>query len=127
MNNYQCHIMISNRSATHLTYDKSKLDYGEFRDGHEPATDIPPKSNDVLAFVAQGSPGMPTGTEGTVYYRFEDDQNVVLSIYFDVPTRPFSTNAVTVTSSNPDVAAMIKGFDGSGSTEACTVTIIDGR
>ena len=123
MENYQCHLSINNRAHDHLRLLKSDLDWGVFRDG--PVTDIPPLT-EVKAFVATGATG-PAGTEGTVVYQIGDDANTTVSVYFDVPTRPLSHNTVRADSSNPDVAAQVTGFDGSGSTESCTVKVIDGR
>ena len=127
MDREQCHVTISNRAATHVLYDTSDLSWGVFQDDHEPAKDIPPKANDVAAFVATGKPNLPGGTEGTVTYRFEDDQNVVLTIAWNVPATPGSSNTVSATFSDPDVAATMSGFNGSGPVEAVTITIVDGR
>lgn len=124
MENYQCHITINNRTAVHLRCQSTDLPWGTFQSG--PADDVLPKS-ETMAFVATGSPGVPAGTEGTVVYQFQDDANVTITIYWDIPTRPFSHNIVTATSSNPDVAATVEGLNGSGATEVCTVRVVDGR
>ena len=123
MENYQCHITINNRSSEHLRLLKKDLQWGEFRDG--PVSDIQPHA-ETKAFVATGSVG-PAGTEGTVVYQIGDDANTTITIYFDIPTRPLSSNTVRADTSNPDVAAQISGFDGSGATESCDIKVIDGR
>ena len=123
MENYQCHIVINNRTHDHLKLLKTDLPWGEFREG--PVADIPPQS-ETKAFVATGSVG-PAGTEGTVVYKIGDDANTTVSIYFDIPTRPLSSNTVRVDTSNPDVAGQVGGLAGKGSTESCTVKVIDGR
>jgi hypothetical protein len=121
---YQCHITINNRTTTHLKYEKTDFPWGGFVEG--PVEDIPPKS-EVKAFVAAGASFGPAGTEGTVLYRFEDDANVAVTIYFDIPTKPFSNNTVRATSSNQDVATTVEGLIGSGATESCTIRVVDGR
>lgn len=123
MENYQCHITINNRTAVHLRLNKTDVPWGEFKEG--PVDDILPKI-ETRAFVATGSIG-PAGTEGTVVYNFQDDANLTITIYWDIPTRPFSHNIVTATSSNPDIAATVEGLSGSGSTEVCMVRVVDGR
>jgi hypothetical protein len=127
MDREQCHVAISNRAATHVLYDTSNLDWGVFQNDVEPTADIPPKANDITAFIATGKPNLPGGTEGTVTYRFEDDQNVVLTIAWNVPATPGTPNTFSATFSDPDVAATVSGFNGSGSVEAVTITIVDGR
>lgn len=127
MDREQCHVTISNRAATHVLFDNADLSWGVFQDGQDPVKDIGPKANDVPAFVATGKPNLPGGSTGTVTYRFEDDQNVVLTISWDVPATPGSSNKFDATFSDPDVAATVKGFNGSGAVEAVTVTIVDGR
>lgn len=124
MDKYQCHITLNNRSTTHLKLDKTDIPWGQFKEG--PVADVAPKK-EIKAFVAQGTPFAPAGTEGTVSYRFEDDANVLIAIYFDVPSRPFSKNTVTAQSSNPDVVAKVEGFNGEGAVEVCTIYIVDGR
>jgi hypothetical protein len=121
---YQCHIIINNRTSSHLKYDKSDLPWGKFT--QDPVADIQPKS-EAKAFVATGAAGTPTGCEGTVLYRFLDDANVAVTIYYDVPFRPGSNNTIRVSTSNPDVAATLDGFNGCGSIESCTVKVVDGR
>jgi len=123
MENYQCHITINNRTPKHLRLLKTDIPWGEFRDG--PANDISPMSEGV-AFVATGVVG-PAGTEGTVVYQIGDDANATVSIYFDIPTRPLSSNTVKVDTSDENIAGQLTGFSGSGSTESCTVKVIDGR
>jgi hypothetical protein len=123
MNNYQCHITINNRSAEHLRLLKSEIPWGLFREG--PLADIAPHA-EMTAFVATGSTGL-AGTEGTVVYQLGDDANTTVSVYFNIPSRPGSSNTVTVDSSDVDVAAQLTGFNGGGATEVCTVKVIDGR
>jgi hypothetical protein len=125
MENYQCHITINNRTASHLVFDKSDLPWGKFAENAAPVRDIPPK-REVKAFVAMGSFG-PAGVEGTVIYKFQEDANLTVRIQFDVPTRPGSHNTVAATCSNQDVAANVANLIGSGSTESCTITVVDGR
>jgi len=127
MDREQCHVTISNRAATHVLFDKADLSWGVFQDGHEPVKDIGPKTNDVAAFVATGRPNLPGGSTGDVIYRFEDDQNVALTITWDVPAAPGASNKFDAAVSDPDVAATVKGFNGSGPVEAVTITIVDGR
>lgn len=123
MENYQCHIMIDNRSSEHLRLLKQDIPWGTFHVG--PEKDVRPHTS-TKAFVASGITG-PAGTEGTVVYQVGDDANVTISIYFEIPTRPMSSNTVRVDSSNPDIAAQMSGFNGSGSTEVCEIKVIDGR
>jgi|SRR5689334_9137141 len=120
---YQCHILINNRSSSHLKYDKSDLKWGKFL--QDPVADIPPKS-EAKAFVASGAYGTPSGCEGTVLYRFQDDANVAVSIEFDIPAMK-SANTVRVSTSNPDVAGTLDGFRGGGEVESCVVKVVDGR
>jgi hypothetical protein len=122
--NYQCHITINNRTDSKLIVQQSRLDYGKFMEKKSPAP-IDKKAQQ-FAFGAQGSFG-PLGTEGEVVYQFETDANCTLTIYFDVPTRPGSDNTLTVKASHPDLAAVVEGFKGSGSTEVCTIKLVDGR
>ena len=44
-----------------------------------------------------------------------------------LPAAPGSSNKFDATFSDPDVAATIKGFNGSGSVEVIAITIVDGR
>lgn len=122
--NYQCHISINNRTTSHLKYVQSDLPWGKFTQG--PVADIPPKA-EAKAFVASGAIATPTGCEGTVLYRFVDDKDIAVTIYYDVPFRPGSKNTVRVTTSHPDVAATLDGFNGGGSIESCTIKVVDGR
>ena len=126
MHNYKCDCTITNRSGSHLLHDKSDFKWGEFEDGHDPVADIPPKSSDVKAFIAEGAVGF-AGTEGTVTYRFDDDANVVVTIYWNVPTTPGTSNTVTADTSDADVAATVKGLVGTGNMESVTITVVDGR
>jgi hypothetical protein len=120
--NYKCHITIENQTSFHLKYVKSDLPWGKFVEG--PVADILP-DRVMVAFVASGSVG-PAGTEGTVWYQLGDDANKTISIYFDIPTTPFSSNTVKVDASQPKIAAMLQGFKGSGSDEACIVRVVGG-
>jgi hypothetical protein len=90
MENYQCQIMINNRARDHLKLLKTEIPWGQFREG--PVPDLPPMT-ETKAFVATGSIG-PAGTEGTVTYQIGDDANTTVSVYFDIPTRPLSSNTV---------------------------------
>lgn len=125
MENYQCHITIDNRTKYHLRLNKADLPWGKFMDKNSPVDDIPPKT-ELKAFIAQGSAG-PAGAEGTVVYNFQDDANLVVSIYFDVPTSPWKSNTVTAQTSHPDISASLSGFIGKGAVESCTVKVVDGR
>ena len=120
---YQTHITINNRTSSHLKLAKADLQWGEFN--LSPVADIPPKT-ELKAFVAQASVS-PAGIEGTVVYNFQDDANLSLSIYFDIPTSPWKSNAVAAQTSNPDISASVEGFKGKGAGEACTIKLIDGR
>jgi hypothetical protein len=124
MDNYQCHILINNRTSLHLHQLKKDLPWGRWKEG--PVDDIKPNT-ETKAFVATGAPGLPSGTEGTVVYQLGDDANTTFTIYFDIPTKPLSSNTVRVDSSDTDVAAMLSGFNGGGAVESCTVKVIDGR
>ena len=123
MENYQCHITINNRTTERLRLVRTDLPWGRFRDG--PVPEIGPKE-ERKAFVATGSIG-PAGTEGTVVYQLGDDTDVTVSVYFDIPTRPFSRNTVTADASDEDVSAKVDGLNGGGATESCTIRVIDGR
>jgi hypothetical protein len=125
MENYQCHITINNRTTSHLRLAKRELQWGKFRDGNSPVEDIPPRS-ERKSFIAQGKFG-PAGVEGTVTYQYQDDANLTLVIYFDIPTRPLSENTIRATTSDPDLGASVEGFIGKGSTESCTIKLVDGR
>jgi hypothetical protein len=125
MKNYQCHITIDNRTKYHLRLNKADLSWGEFMEKMSPVDDIPPKT-ELKAFVATGSVG-PAGTEGTVVYHFQDDANLTVSIFFDVPTTPWKSNTVAAQTSHPDISASLAGFIGKGAVESCTVKVIDGR
>jgi hypothetical protein len=123
---YQCHITINNRSTSHLVFSKSDLLWGEFIDGNSPVKDIPPKI-EVPAFKVSGAPWGAGGPEGTVTYVFQDDENIKVEIYFNVPLTPGMPNSVTARTTNSDVAATVDGLIGEGATEACTIKVIDGR
>jgi hypothetical protein len=125
MENYQCHITINNRTDSKLIVQQSRLDYGHFMDKKSPAP-IDKKAQQ-FAFAAQGSSPGIYGTEGEVVYKFETDANCTLTIYFDVPTRPGSDNTLKVKTSDVDIVAEVDGFKGSGSTEVCTIKLVDGR
>jgi len=125
MHNYSCHMQINNRTAEHLRLLKSELPWGVFTNG--PVSDVAPHQDAVTAFIATGSTG-PAGTEGTVVYQIGDDANVTVSVYFNISSNPFvSSNTVKVTTSDPDVAAQLSGFDGSVAAEVCSIKLIDGR
>jgi hypothetical protein len=120
MDNYQCHITIDNRTDSHLRLLKTDLPWGVFKTG--PEKDLVPKKS-TLAFVATGSPNVPAGAEGTVWYQVGDDANNTIKIYWDVPTTPFSKNRVTVENSKEEIMTQLTGFSGSGSVESCTVRV----
>ena len=115
-----CTITIDNGTGHHLKLLKHDLPWGKFQQG--PAKDIMPGTSQV-AFVASQNIA-PAGPEGTVWYQLGDDANKTISIYFDVPTRPFSDNRVQVdTSGDPNLSAVLSGFNGRGSDERCTVRV----
>jgi hypothetical protein len=117
----ECTITIDNGTGHHLKLLGHDLPWGEFR--QEPAKDIMPRTSQV-AFVANDRIG-PVGTEGTVWYQLGDDANKTISIYFDVPTRPFSDNKVQVdTSGDPNLSAVLSGFNGKSHDERCTVRVV---
>jgi hypothetical protein len=119
MENYKCFITIDNRTTRHLKLQKKDIPWGKFQDG--PEIDLMPQTS-KSAFVASGNPGA-AGTEGTVLYQLGDDANKTMSIYFDVPTRPFSDNRVKVDTSDPNLFAALSGFKGSGNVEVCTIRV----
>ena len=120
MENYKCFITIDNRTPQHLKLQKQDIPCGRFQEG--PEKDLMPRTS-KSAFVASGNPGL-LGTEGTVWYQLGDDANKTMSIYFDVPTRPFSDNKVNVDTSDPNLAAVLSGFKGSGNVEVCTIRVV---
>jgi hypothetical protein len=120
MENYKCFITIHNLTSQHLKLVKQEIPWGRFQEG--PEKDLMPHTQ-RSAFVASGNPG-PAGTEGTVWYQFGDDANKTMSIYFDVPTRPLSDNKVNVDTSDPNLAAVLSGFKGSGNVEVCTIRVV---
>lgn len=122
MQNYKCHITIENETSYHLKLLKSELSWGEFAEG--PTGDILPERIEK-AFVAQGSLG-PAGTEGTVWYQLGDDANKTISISWDIPTTPFTSNTVKVDASDHKLAAMLSGLIGKGSDESCVVKVVGG-
>ena len=124
MENYQCHISINNRTASKLIVQQSRVDWGQFMEKKSPAQ-IDKKAQQP-AFAAQGGSAL-AGTEGEVIYQFETDANLTLRIYWNIPTRPGSSNEVTAKTSHSDLAAVVEGFKGSGSTEVCTIKLVDGR
>ena len=123
MRNYQCIITINNRCRDHLRLLKQDIPWGEFESG--PVDDIPPMA-EMPAFTAQGVIG-PAGTEGTVIYQVGDDANVTITIYFDVPTRPGSSNTLNVDTSNVDIGVQVGPFNSSGSVISSTLKVLDGR
>jgi Aegerolysin len=125
MKNYQCHITIDNRTKQNLKLSKAELKWGEFGENMSPVPNIPPKT-ELKAFIATGSEGL-AGTEGTVIYEFQDEANLTVSIYFDVPTKPFAKNTVKPSTSHPDVNASLAGLIGKGPVESCTIKVVDGR
>jgi len=117
----ECTITIDNGTGHHLKLLGHDLPWGEFRQG--PAKDIMPGTSQV-AFVAHDRMG-PVGTEGTVWYQLGDDANKTISIYFDVPTRPFSDNTVQVdTSGDPNLSTVLSGFNGKSHDERCTIRVV---
>jgi Aegerolysin len=118
---HQCHIVINNRTSSHIKLAKADTEWGGFEDGQSPVQDIPPKSQ-VKAFVAKGNFGA-AGTEGTVVYQLQDDANMTWSINWDVPTAFWKKNKVQVTVSDADLSATIEGFNGSGNVESCIIKI----
>ena len=122
MQNYQCHITINNRASVDLVVDHEKVEWGEYLQA--PANI--PKKNGKKAFAARGVLG-PAGTQGEVVYRLGEDRGATVSIKYDIPTKPWESNVVTVTTSNPDIIASTEGFTGSGATEACTIKVADIR
>jgi hypothetical protein len=116
-----CTITIDNGTGHHLKLLGHDLPWGKFQRG--PEKNIMPRTSQV-AFVASQNIG-PAGTEGTVWYQLGDDANKTISIYFDVPTRPFSDNKVQVdTSGDPNLSAALSGFNGKQSDERCTVRVV---
>jgi len=120
MQNYKCFITIQNLTTQHLKLVKQDIPWSRFQEG--PEKDLMPRTT-KSAFVASGNDG-PAGTEGTVCYQFGDDANKTMSIYFDIPTRPFSDNKVNVDTSDPNLAAVLSGFKGSGNVEVCTIRVV---
>jgi hypothetical protein len=120
MENYKCHITIDNRTSHHLKLQKQDIPWGRFQEG--PERDLMPGVS-KLAFVASGNPGVPAGTEGTVWYQLGDDANKTLTIYFDVPTNPLKDNTVNTDTSNPGLGAVRTGFNGKGNVEVCTLRV----
>jgi hypothetical protein len=117
----ECTITIDNGTGHHLKLLGHDLPWGEFRE--EPAKDLIPGTSQV-AFVANDRIG-PVGTEGIVWYQLGDDADKTISIYFDVPTRPFSDNTVQVdTSGDPNLSAVLSGFNGKSRYERCTVRVV---
>lgn len=123
---YQCHIRINNRSSSHLVFSKAEIEWGEFIEGHSPTKDILPKM-EAAAFKVAGKSFTPGGPEGKVTYVFQDDENVKVEVYFNVPMTPGMANTVTARTTHTDVAATVEGLVGSGSSEACTIKVVDGR
>jgi hypothetical protein len=120
MENYKCFVTMDNRTAQHLKLQKQEIPWGRFQEG--PEKDLMPRTSKSV-FVASGVAG-PAGTEGSVVYQLGDDANKTISIYFDVPTRPFSDNTVRVETSDPNLAAVLSGFKGSGNVEVCTIRVV---
>ena len=120
MQNYQCHVILDNKSTHHLRLLKNALKWGEFAEG--PEEDIGPRKS-MKAFVARGATGL-SGCEGTLTYQLGDDANNTISIYWDVPTSPWSSNTIKVDASDEDVAAMMSGFKGDGNIESVTIKIV---
>jgi hypothetical protein len=102
---------INNNSAFTLTLSSSSLQWGEWN-ANPPATIAP---NSTGSFVAQGTDGTATGTQGTVNYTIDGQTGMVVLSFED----PFSgSNSGSGSSSIVGVSA-----DGSiGSGDAVTAT-----
>jgi hypothetical protein len=120
----ECRISINNQTRSHLVLEKEDQPWGKYRSDGHPVQDIAPET-EVKAFAAEGVG--PGGCEGTVVYRFQDDANIRISIYYDIPTNPLKDNKVEVTCSSPRFAATVEGFQARGSSEYCTIKLVDGR
>ena len=116
----RCTVTIDNGTGHHLQLLKHDLPWGKFR--QEPTKDIMPGTSQI-AFVASPNVG-PGGTEGTVWYQLGDEANKSITIYFNMPDNPVKANSVTVETSDPNLSAVLSGFNGRQPAESCTVRVV---
>ena len=127
--NIQMICAIDNRTKSYLKRQEVHLNWGRFDDAPNkyPQEVINPRELASPAFCSSGRLGSSSGTEGTVVYRLGDNTEEWVRIYWDVSWVPGVPNQVKTDTFNPDVAAVVDGFDPRGPVENVTIRILDGR
>ncbi len=116
-------ITINNRTKTDLTLKDNGLDWGKWVSG--PIETIK-ESKEEVALHSTGRESTATGTTGYVIYTLNDGTGATIKISWDVPWGT-STNTLKVEPSDDDISVNIKGWVGTGGSEAPTLTIHDDR
>lgn len=97
---------VNNNSPFTLVLSSSSLQWGEWNSG--PTATIAP--NSTGSFVAQGTDGTATGTEGTVNYTI-DGQTGMIALYFEDPFSGGNSSGATSSIDAVKVDSSIGGGD----------------
>jgi hypothetical protein len=125
--NIQMICTINNRTDQELKVKSKFLNWGKWTDGPNfPPVAIPARTARP-AFRSSGKEGLAEGTEGNVVYQLGDNEDEIITIYWDVPWAPGARNRVWATTFTEDVSASVEGFNGGGAVESVVVKVLDGR